>query len=355
MSTSDITRKTQLTITAILLVAVCVFVWATRTNPNSPSDHLVVVSYGGGAWQETHKSVFINPFKAISGVNADSVSWNAEYSKLKTDVASGRVPWDVVEVTSSIFVLGKRENIFERLDEPLDMSQFVDGAIDPYGIANVYWATVLAVNGTKYPHAAPTTWQDFWDVQRFPGARALYDDPRGNLEFALLADGVQARDLYPLDVDRAFKSLDRIKPSVRVWWNDGSQPIQLLVTGQVAMSSAWNGRLFAARNDTPNLQWSWDGAAIDLAWWVVPRGSKSLDQAKRFIWYASQPYPLAKQAQVVGYGPSNKESLQYVPNAVQELLPTQATNRARGFTVHADWWADHEVELQKKWMAWKSK
>jgi putative spermidine/putrescine transport system substrate-binding protein len=350
----DRQRRIQLVVTVAIASAACFFCWRTRIRSGPEANQLVVVSYGGGAWQDTHKKVFIGPFAAITGIDVTSVSWNAEYSKLKNDVASSNVPWDVVEVTSSIFDLGKKENLFERLDESLDPTQFVEGAIDPYGIANVYWATVVAFDSKRYPQSPPLSWRDFWDIGRFPGPRALYDDPRGNLEFALLADGVQPRDLYPLDVDRAFKSLDRIKPSVRVWWNDGSQPIQLLVSGQVVMSSAWNGRLFAARNDAPGLQWSWDGAAIDLAWWVVPRGSKSVEVAKRFIWFASQPYPLAQQAQVVGYGPSNKESLKYVSSAVQKMLPTEEMNRAAGFAVRADWWSDHEVELQKRWLLWKS-
>ena len=70
----------------------------------------------------------------------------------------------------------------------------------------------------------PSSWADFWDVKKFPGNRSLClsDSPR-TLIFALLADGVPRDQLYPLDIDRAFKKLDQIKPHVKVWWREGTQ------------------------------------------------------------------------------------------------------------------------------------
>ena len=53
---------------------------------------------------------------------------------------------------------------------------------------------------------------DYWDAKKFPGPRGMYNAPTYILEFALIADGVPKDKLYPLDVPRAFKSLDRIKP-----------------------------------------------------------------------------------------------------------------------------------------------
>lgn len=320
-----------------------------------PPESLTVVSYGGGAWQASHKEAFFNAFQKISGMNIQSLAWNAEYGKLKNDVASGRVGWDLVEVTAAQYVRGKRDNLFERLDPGLDQSEFVTGAIDTHGVANVYWATVIAYKSSNFGGEKPQTWRDFWDVQQFPGWRALYDDPRGNLEFALLADGVDPKRLYPLDVDRAFKSLDKIKPYIKVWWLDGSQPSQLLAADQVALSSAWNGRLFAARKDGAQVAWSWNGAAMDLDWWVVPKGAHARRAAERLIWYASQPYTMALQAEMVGYGPSNKGALRFISSETQAYLPTQPANFSKTFLVDSNWWADNESEIQRRWIGWKGK
>ena len=55
------------------------------------------------------------------------------------------------------------------------------------------------------------------------------------LETALIADGVPMDKLYPLDVDRAFKKLEQLKPHVLVWWSSGAQSAQVLKDGEVDM------------------------------------------------------------------------------------------------------------------------
>ena len=60
--------------------------------------------------------------------------------------------------------------------------------------------------------AVPASWADFWDVKRFSGPRGLRNNPRGTLEIALLADGISAEKLYPLNLDRAFAKLDELRP-----------------------------------------------------------------------------------------------------------------------------------------------
>ena len=88
---------------------------------------------------------------------------------------------------------------------------------------------------TSCPTGRPTI-ADLFDLQKFPGKRALQKDPFVNLEWALIADGVAIKDVYkvlgtPEGVDRAFKKLDTIKKDV-VWWEAGAQPPQLLADGR---------------------------------------------------------------------------------------------------------------------------
>lgn len=328
--------------------------WAMACPGGQPSDELTVRSYGGGAWQEAHKKAFLAPFSIITGVKYHSTTWNSDFGQLKNEVESGKPPADVVEVSSGVFVRGKNEHLFTRIAVPLEASQFVPGAIDDYGIGNVFWATVLAYDGSKWPTHPPLTWRDFWDVRRFPGGRALYDDPRGNLEIALLASGVPKDSLYPLNVDRAFQWLDSLRPYVRKWWTDGSEPIQLIENGQVTMSTAWNGRLFAARNSLQRTRWSFRDAPVDLAYWVIPKGAANPVVAQRFIWFASQAYSLAAQAELVGYGPSNLDAVAFLPDSISNQLPTSPANRLLTFRVDAAWWAANDAMVQRRWLAWKS-
>jgi len=347
-------RQRGLCVFTLLMAAIL----AGCTPPDSErskalSSALTVVSYGGGAYQKSHETSFCEPFHLYTGVKVDSITWNAEYGKLKSMVTSGKVPWDVVEVTAAQFKRGSTDGLFADLSVKPTEGEFLPGSIEDQGVANVYWGTVLACRKDAFTKGLPRTWADFFDVQNFPGPRALYDDPRGNLEFALLADGVELSGLYPLDVDRAFRKLESIKKDVRVWWKDGTQPVQLLLTHEVVLASAWNGRIFASQEAKEDIAYSWEGAALEIDYWVVPRGSANVDLASRFIAFASSPSALAKQAALVGYGPVNVSALDFIPASVRQQLPTFKENWDVSFVVDAEWWAENEETTKTRWLAWK--
>jgi len=320
-----------------------------------PKKNLVVVSYGGGAYQESHKKAFCESFADITGSEVESSVWNADYGKLKAMVDSGDVPWDVLDVTAAQFARGQKENMFSKLQLTIQDCEFLPSSISEYGIPNVYWSTVLAYRKETFASNPPKTWKDFWNVRDFPGERAMYDDPRGNLEFALLADGVPLDKLYPLDVDRAFKKLDEIKSHIRVWWNDGTEPVQLLLNKSVVITSAWNGRIYASDQARRDIGYSWEGAAQELDYWVIPRGSKSEKLASMFILYASLPQPLARQTEIVGYGPVNTAAFKYVSDDAKPHLPTYGPNWQVSFVVNAEWWSENEEQVKARWLSWKGK
>jgi len=340
----------------IILVALILVIGVGCPRQTQPmSTNLTVVSYGGGAYQQSHIDAFLKPFGDITGIHMESVMWNVEYHKLKTMVESGNVVWDVVEVTDAAFKRGKRDSLYQPMTVVPTDGVFLPNTVEKYGVANVYWGTVIAFMPETFRAKKPETWKDFWDVNKFPGPRALYDNPRGNLEFALMADGVSKDSLYPLDVERAFKKLDQIKPHVRVWWNEGTEPVQLLQKKSVALSSAWNGRIFSLAQEGITISFSWSGAALELDWWVIPRGSKNSDAASRFIVFASLPERMARQAKLIGYGPVNTTSLEYLSEDTKRQLPTFGANWERSFVVNSDWWSQHEKEMIDRWASWKSR
>lgn len=340
----------------VVLLILLTTSWGCKDSRNDYiTDSITVVSYGGGAYQESHRIAFCQPFSDITGISVSSIVWNADYGKLKAMVESGRVPWDVVEVTAAQFLRGKRDSLFAQLTIKPNPSNFLPNSVGEYGIANVYWGTVLAYDATLFKTNPPEDWADFWDIEKFPGDRALYDDPRAMLEFALLADGISKDKLYPLDIDRAFNKLNEIRPYIRVFWTDGTQPLQLLLTNAVALSPAWNGRIYASNQAEGKVGYTWNGAALELDYWVVPNQCKNIEVASRFINYASSPYAMAQQAELVGYGPVNKAALNFVSEKNRSKLPTYLANWDNSFVVNAEWWSENEETVRSRWLAWKNK
>src|SRR5690606_10178398 len=134
--------------------------------------------------------------------------------------------------------------------------------------------------------------------------------PKYALEFALMADGVAAKDVYdvlsqPEGVDRAFKKLDELKPNL-IWWDAGAQPLQLLSSGQVAMTASYNGRISGInKSEGKHFGFVFPGSIYAIDSWVILKDSPNKDEAMDFIAFASKAENMAKLPQYIAYGLPN--------------------------------------------------
>src|SRR5690606_10145614 len=146
-----------------------------------------------------------------------------DFGKLRAMVESGNVEWTATELDVETADLAGEMGLLEPIDlSVVDLSEYPEEAKHEYWLPRGAYATALGYRTDAFPNGEhPRTWAEFWDVERFPGPRALRNHPIDNLEFALMADGVAPEDLYPLDMERAFRKLDEIKPHITVWWESG--------------------------------------------------------------------------------------------------------------------------------------
>lgn len=323
-------------------------------DPDEPQAELVIVSYGG-AYQEAQRKAFFEPFAKKYNVKVREETWAGGMARIKAMVESGNVIWDVVDVEAYMVLLGADQKLFELVDyTQVPQEELLPEAIHRYGVATCFWSTVLAHNTQHFAggKAHPVGWVQFWDVERFPGPRALRRDPVANLEFALLATGIHKDKLYPLDVDKAFASLDKIKDHVTVWWKAGEQPAQLLGAGEVFLASAWNGRIYNAAKDGKPVAVEWDGGIISSDWWVIPRGAKHKELAQRFLAFASSADPQAEYPKYIPYGPVNTRAIAQVPKHILKDLPTAPENLRKQIMINNQWWHEHKETVLERWNKW---
>ncbi|WP_373870849.1 ABC transporter substrate-binding protein [Metapseudomonas otitidis] len=320
---------------------------------------LTVISFGG-ATKAAQDAAYFRPFEASSAARVVAGEYNGELSKVKAMVDIGQVTWDVVEVESPELLRGCEEGLFERLDPAVigDPGQYIPNTVSECGVASYVWSMVLAYDASRLS-SAPTSWADFWDLQRFPGKRGLRKGAKYTLEAALLADGVKPADLYrvletPEGVARAFRKLDQIKPSIQ-WWEAGAQPPQWLVAGDVVMSAAYNGRIAAAQQEGSKLSIVWAGNLYDPDHWAIVRGSPNKAAAERFITFASQAPNQQAFSTRIPYGPVNKAALDALPEATRAQLPTAPANLADAQLVSAEFWVNHGEELEERFNAWAAR
>lgn len=319
------------------------------TSPTPVTGQLVVASYGG-SFAKAQRTALFDPFQAASGVEVIDVP-DSSAAKAKAIVDSGNIEWDVVSSDSSAYPQQLADGILEPLDySVIDTSGIPGMDFTEFGVGYIRFALNMMWSTDAFPNEQPATWADFFDVEKFPGKRALGDTPFYNLEIALLADGVAPSDLYPLDVERALRSLDRIKAVTL--FKPATDREALLDQGEVVMITQGNGRAELAIQQGGKYKYSWDQALVDVEYWTVLKGARNRDNAMRFIAFAVKPEQQAKLAEAIPYGPTNERSYQFVDAAIAKTLPTFPDIASKTVLYDGGWWFKNRAAVDARWRTW---
>ena len=335
---------------------------------------LTIVSWGG-AYTKSQVEAYHKPYIAKTQTQIKSEDYNGDVAAIKAQVQANKVTWDVVDVELADALRLCDEGLIEKIDAKslpagkdgkAATDDFIPGTLHECAVANIIWSTIYAYDASKFPGAKPTTMADFFDTAKFPGKRGMRKTAKVNLEFALMAEGIAAQDVYKAlktkeGVDRAFKKLDSIKKDI-IWWEAGAQPPQLLADGQVVMTTAYNGRIFdAAAAQNKPFTIVWDGQIWDLDLWVIPKGSPNKDAALDFVKFSTSTEALAEQAKWISYAPARKSSIALVgkfndgKTDMAPHMPTAAANFKNAVQNDFKFWADKQDELNKQFNAWLAK
>ncbi len=318
--------------------------------PSKPSR--LIVNASGGAMGNATKDAYGAVFRERTGIDVEMTS-PPDLGKLKAMVQTRNIEWDVTELNSSDARLAGQEGFLEPIDNSVvDRSNYPESARDPFVLTAAVYSTNLAYRKDAFPKEAPTSWADFWNVGKFPGPRSLWNSPIDNLEFALLADGVKPSELYPLDVDRAFRKLDQIRKHITVWWQSGAQQVQLLTDKEVVLSSAWNGRMMTAANAGVPVSIVWNEAVIKQFYVGIPKGAPNAYWSQRFLAAMTDAKAQATFANLFAAPGLNPDSLKFVDPKVVNYLPTEPDHLKVAFWQDDVWWNKNVVALKERWQRW---
>jgi putative spermidine/putrescine transport system substrate-binding protein len=308
------------------------------------SGKTIVVAANGGAYEQAIKETVLQPFTKETGINVVYSTQNLE-AQIKAQVDSGNVQTDAVEVAGTPFQ-SQAEKLLEEIDygafDKETLASLLPEAKAKFGAGYYIFSSVMAYSLPDWPQGKPRpqTWADFWDVKRFPGPRTLQWDGKGDgttLAFALIASGVDPAKLYPLDIDRAYKSLDAIKPHITKFWSVGAEPAQLLSDRQVVVGSAWNGRIQSLKDQGAPVELNWNQGEMAMTYWVVPRGTKNRDLAMKFVAYASSAAAQARLQSRMAYGPTNSGAFTHLDQKLAGKLPSSPENIKNQFWRNDGW------------------
>lgn len=312
---------------------------------DSANAQVTFAGYGGEP-QKVQTKAFLEPAMKDLGIKILQDS-HGGYAKIKAQVLSGNSSFDVVALGCAEGARAAKEGLLE----PIDYSLIPNAKdIDPrlraqYTVGEWTFSTVIAWN-TKTVKTPPKTWAEFWDVKKFPGKRALSANARQMLEIALLADGVAPDKLYPIDVDRAFKKLEELKPNLALWWSSGAQSVQLLTDGEIDMEAVWNGRAQAAIEGGASADYTYNQGIYDVECFMVLKGTKHKDAAMKIINTMLDAKNQATAASMIDYGPVNPKAFDtgIIPADRKKRLPSAPDNLKVQAPLDAAWYATADAD-----------
>lgn len=347
-----------------VFTAVATFLGAVSSASAQGKGQVVVASWGGTA-QDALREAILKPFEKATGIKVVEATFPS-ISRLRPMIETGSPEWDVVDLQPHDFVELSNEGKLQQLDyNAMDRSVFADfpkGAVQPSGVGTVLYAKVIAFNTKKYTREnGPRSWADVWDVNKFPGPRII---DAGNyvippIEYVLLADGVAPGNLYPLDFKRAYAAFSRIKPNVVKWATSAALETEALVSGEGVIGPAQQGRIEQAKQQGAPVDYVWNQALIEHSYWGILKGAKNIENAQKFIEFASRADSQAAYAKLFVVGPLNRKAFDLIPVDRAKVLPTYPENVAKAIWRDAAWWAKKDASGKTNqdinsalWNAW---
>ncbi|SLN58267.1 hypothetical protein ROJ8625_02947 [Roseivivax jejudonensis] len=340
------------------------------------ADSMTLVSWGG-AYQNSQQQAYVVPYLEM---NPDvSVTWdessNEAVAQLRAMNEAGNITWDLVDVVASDAIRLCDEGLAMEVDhdeilapgetesgEEVDPTDdFGDLIVSDCYIPQIVYSTTFGYRTDMVPDGAepPNDICDVWDLETYPGQRALERRPINNMEWALLCDGVAKDEVYDVlateeGQDQALAKLDEIKDEV-IWWSAGADTPQLLADGEVFMGSTYNGRLYSVieEQDQP-VGMMWDAQVFDLDGWIIPEGlpEDRLNRVLDFVRFATDTQRLADQANYISYGPARDTSAPLVPEEMKQHMPTDPANSENTFLYNYEFWADYRDDIDAKFQSW---
>ncbi len=329
---------------------------ASSARPSAKSASKVVyINSSGGSPDEAFRKYYWDPFTKATGIRVVNTA-PVDNAKLAAMVASRNVEWDIAEIDDGDFPSDIKRGLLAKIDwSKLPKSRLLKQAINPYGVWDAIYSTILVWDTDKWPMTRkhPKSLMDLWNQKDFPGLRCLQKSAADNIEWGALHAGVNKKRLYPINQDLAYKQLDLLKKNVAVWWTSGAQSVQAIVNHDCVMGTAWNGRPYAlVTQSRAHLGVAWKGAMLHIGWWAIPKGAPNYANALKLLAFMQDARRQAKVAEATGYAGGVAKTPAYLPAKVKNYLASSPAHVKASVVVNDTWWAKNVVDAENRFTKW---
>ena len=296
---------------------------------SAEAETLRLLTWGGYA-----PDAVVKKFKEETGIDVEVTISNNEdiISKLR---ATGGAGFDLAQPSQDRITGPQTEyGIYKPLDlSKIDANLFipelleaskknttVDGKV--YGVAHIWGTAGLVVDRSKAPDLK--AFSDLCDakyagkvsmrLKRVPlllMAFANGDDP-----FAAYDD----KEKYAAIIEKAGAKLGECKPNVKAYWSGSDDLANMLRSGEIVASEAWDSTGFKLNSENPSINFVAPKAGA-LGWidtFALPAKTKAEDAAYKWINFVMRPEIAAQIVEASGSFSASKGSDDLVPESIKK-------------------------------------
>lgn len=355
----------------LLATAACVIAAAgfTAASPASAADDSFLkglsgslnFNQSGGELQKGFDAAFAQRFTEVSGVKVNYSSPQTDFARIKAMKEADAMEYDLLELGGEGDVIFLSKNgLLEKLDtKALGIDHLPKEYVSDYGVAYGPSGSTLIWNTSVWPANGkhPTSVLDLFNTKDFPGKRCIFGggpSTNGILEYALMADGVPADKVYPIDMERALKKLDTIRNDL-VFWNSGAESVQFVLDGQCDLGTTWSGRPALRKRQDPDapIAMTWKDAMVGGGWFAIPTGAKNSAAAAAMIKLAMRPESQAKLCNIIAYCLPIPGVKELIDEAMRPWVPIDDNIKQTALVENGEFYAKNLPALTERWNAWR--
>jgi putative spermidine/putrescine transport system substrate-binding protein len=337
-----------LALLATLGVAAC----GSSSTSSSTKTTLTIGDWGAPIDEATQKS-YLTPFGAETKTGARFVDAPGEQqARVEAQSKAGKIEWDGLDSVGggAAFALAAAHHLAllpAAMKAQLER-ELTPKYVTPWGFAHANLGYVIVCNTAKMTTCPANTTQ-FFNTKAFPQSRMFGGiEPIEEATQAEVAAGIPISQTAttPVDVKRVIKTLEGLKPTIKVFWQSGEQQVQAMRSGQVDMGIMWSNRAYELAAEGVKVKIVWAQGVYEPSFWTVLAGAPHEQTAFKLLsWIASHPKNQARWAQEVHVSVPNPLALDYIPKSFAVQLADNPINYNQLAVPNFPWYAQHGTEL----------
>jgi putative spermidine/putrescine transport system substrate-binding protein len=318
----------------------------------STSTELTIGGWGGALDEGTQRA-YLTPFDAENKASSQFVDAPGDQlARVEAQNNAKQIQWDALDSTDggTAYTLQAKHEL-ALLPAPLKLElerELGASNVTSFGFAHGNLGNVIVCNMEKMK-SCPANMAQFYNTTMFPQSRMFAGIlPIEAATTAEVAAGIPISQTAttPVNVKAVIKTLEALKPKIKVFWQSGDQQVQAMRSGQVGMGIMWSNRAYELAAQGAKVKIVWLDAAYEPSFWTVLQGAPHAQLAfKLLAWIASHAKAEAQWAREIHISVPNPVALNYIPKSFSDQLADNPVNYRQMAVPNFKWYAHHATEL----------